>query len=371
MARTALVLANGHLRTLHGKTAHGLIRGSRRFTVVGVIDPEYAGQDGGTVLDGTPRGIPIFACIDDALAALGTVPDVCIIGIATHGGALTPELRELLKQAASRGMSLVNGLHEYAGDDPEISAAAARAGVEILDVRKPKPKEQLHFWTGAIATVRAPRLAILGMDCAIGKRTTCALLADALNVVGVAAEMIYTGQTGWMLGAEYGFVLDSVVNDFVSGELEHAIVSCDRERSPDCILIEGQASLRNPCGPCGAEILLSGGAKGVILQHAPGRVYFEGFEEVGITIPPITEEIRLIAMYGAMTLGVTVNGGTLKPAELERHRLRLEDELGIPVVDPTRQIDRLVPVVRSYIEAQGARSPRGADAGETRGEAHP
>ena len=357
MPRTALVLANGYFRTLHGKTAHGLIRGSRRFTVVAVIDPDHAGQDAGTVVDGTPRGIPVFASIREALAALPAAPDCCVVGIATHGGALTPELRRLLKEAAARGMSLVNDLHEYAGDDPEIAAAADAAGVEIIDVRRPKPKAELHFWTGAIATVRAPRLAVLGMDCAIGKRTTCSLVLDRLQVEGIAAEMIYTGQTGWMLGAAYGFILDSVVNDFVSGELEHAIVSCDRERNPDVILIEGQSSLRNPCGPCGAEVLLSAGAQGVILQHAPGRIYFEGFEAQRLRIPPIAEEIALIGMYGARVLAVTVNGSALSPADLERERARLEAELGLPVIDPTRAIDRLLPVVRSYIEADRA-APR-------------
>ena len=40
---------------------------------------------------------------------------------------------------------------------------------------------------------------------------------------------ITSGQTGWMQGGKYGFILDSTVNDFVSGELEKAIVECDRE----------------------------------------------------------------------------------------------------------------------------------------------
>ena len=35
--------------------------------------------------------------------------------------------------------------------------------------------------------------------------------------------MIYTGQTGWLQGGEYGFIFDSTLNDFVSGELENAI----------------------------------------------------------------------------------------------------------------------------------------------------
>ena len=97
-------------------------------------------------------------------------------------------------------MTLVSGLHELAGDDPAIAAAAARGGARIVDVRRPRPVRELRFWTGAIAEVRAPRLAVLGTDCALGKRTTARLLVEACRRAGIRAEMIYTGQTGWMQG---------------------------------------------------------------------------------------------------------------------------------------------------------------------------
>ena len=69
---------------------------------------------------------------------------------------------------------------------------------------------------------------------------------DALQKKGHSADMIYTGQTGWMQGWDYGFIFDSTVNDFVSGELEKSIVVCYKEKNPDFIIIEGQAALRNP-----------------------------------------------------------------------------------------------------------------------------
>ena len=79
-------------------------------------------------------------------------------------------------------------------------------------------------------------------------------------------------------GHDYGFIFDSTPNDFVSGELENVVFRCDRDCSPDLILLEGQSSLRNPSGPCGAEFLCSAMAKGVILQHMPGRnksIYYQ------------------------------------------------------------------------------------------------
>ena len=51
MPDTAVVVTHGFLASVHGKTAHGLIRGSERFTVVGRIDADCAGQDAGQVVE--------------------------------------------------------------------------------------------------------------------------------------------------------------------------------------------------------------------------------------------------------------------------------------------------------------------------------
>jgi Uncharacterized conserved protein len=355
MKSSAIVLANDVYQTLHGKVAHGLVRGSARFRVLAVIDPVSAGHDAGELLDGVPQNIPVLPSIPEALAHCAERPQYCVVGVASHGGRFTPELRRLILEAIEARLSIINGLHECACDDPNIARAAHLRGVTLIDLRKPKPTHELHFWTGEIYNVRAPRLAVLGMDCAIGKRTTARLLVQSLNASGIKAEMIYTGQTGWMQGARYGFVLDAVINDYVSGELEHAIVRCEREVEPDIMVLEGQSSLRNPSGPCGAELLLSGAARGVILQHAPGRNFFEGYEAQGCAIPPIENEIRLIACYGARTLAVTLHGeGMTEEALLESQRT-LQAQLNLPVVRPLREgMDALVPVVRRFIDEERA-----------------
>lgn len=355
MRRTAIVLANGHYRNIHGKTAHGLVRGSERFHVLAVVDPDSAGNDAGEVLDGVRRDIPLVRSISDALVQCPERPEYCVLGMASHGARFTPAIRHLLLEAVRNGLSVVNGLHDYASDDPQIAAEADRQGVEIIDLRKPHPKHELHFWTGAIRNVRAPRIAVLGTDCALGKRTTARLLVDALNAANIKAEMIYTGQTGWMQGARYGFVLDSVVNDYVSGELEHAIVTCDREMQPDVMILEGQSSLRNPSGPCGAEFLLSGGARGVILQHAPGREFFEGYEELGLRIPPVEDEIQLISFYGARILAVTLYGEELSPTASAQSQSKLREKLDVPVLRPLEDgVEALVSVVERFIEEEHA-----------------
>ena len=350
MTSPAIVLANGRFQTPNGKTAHGLIRGSDRFTVTAVIEPALAGRDAGEALDGIHRGIPIVASIDEAIACSASKPQYCVVGIATHGGRVTPDLRTLILEAATKGLSIVNGLHDAVSDDPEIAAAAAQQGVELIDLRKPKPKSELHFWEGEVNQVRAKRMAVLGTDCAIGKRTTTRVLVTALCEAGIKTEMIYTGQTGWMQGARYGFVLDSVVNDYVSGELEHALVTCDREAAPQLMVIEGQSALRNPSGPCGAELLLSAGTTKVVLQHAVGRDFFEGYEKEGFVIPPIEDEIALIKLYGADTIAITMNTRDATAEQTAAFKAHYEKKLGIPVIQPLDEgFDAVLPSIRQWL----------------------
>jgi uncharacterized NAD-dependent epimerase/dehydratase family protein len=356
MKPAALVLAPDTFATDKAKTAHGLVRGTDRFDVVGVVDAASAGRDAGEVLDGRARQIPIFASLGEALAGARRRPEACVVGVAAPGGRMPPSVKALLLEAAHAGLVLVSGLHELASEDPDIVAAAAAEGVPIIDVRRPKPRSELHFWTGAIAEVRAPRIAVLGTDCALGKRTTARLLVEAARAGGIAAEMIYTGQTGWMQGGRFGFVLDSTPNDFVSGELEHAIVSCDRATSPALIVLEGQSALRNPSGPCGSELIVSGQARGVILQHAPARACFKGL--AGWTMPRIEDELELVRLYGARVLAVTLNGDRLAPAALREAQRDLTARLALPVVCPLEDgVEELLPIVRRHLEEEARRGP--------------
>jgi uncharacterized NAD-dependent epimerase/dehydratase family protein len=273
--KNAIVLTDGLLMTSDAKTAHGLIRGTERFHIIGLVDGETnAGKDAGVLLDGKHRDIPVFATMELAIETLEKV-DYLIIGVATVGGLLPKNMLSLIYDAVKKGISVVNGLHEYLNDKADLVALAVSTGAQLIDIRKPKSRADLHFWDGAIFNVTAPIVAVIGMDCAMGKRTTARMLKQACMKEGMKAEMIYTGQTGWLQGGQYGFIFDSTLNDFVSGELEHAIVSCWKETKPDILFLEGQSALRNPSGPCGLELLISGNAKQVVLIFAPKRKYFD------------------------------------------------------------------------------------------------
>jgi uncharacterized NAD-dependent epimerase/dehydratase family protein len=147
--------------------------------------------------------------------------------------------------------------------------------------------------------------------------------------------MIYTGQTGWMQGGRYGIIFDSLISDFIAGELEGAILSCAAAQDPDVMIIEGQGALRNPAGPCGATIMLSAAVSGVILQHAPRRSHYDGLESLpGCEIPSLASEVALIGHYGVPVSAVVVNLADV--AEFERDRVLADCQAqcpGIPVVD--------------------------------------
>ena len=345
----AIVLTDGLLMTSDAKTAHGLIRGTERFHIIGIVDGEAnAGKDAGELLDGKHRDIPVFATMEAALDNLANV-DCLIIGVATVGGVLPKNMLALIYEAVKKGISVVNGLHEYLNDKPDLVAIAASTGAALIDVRKPKSRADLHFWDGAIFNVTAPIVAVIGMDCAMGKRTTARMLKQACLSEGMKAEMIYTGQTGWLQGGKYGFIFDSTLNDFVSGELEHAIVSCWKETNPDVLFLEGQSSLRNPSGPCGLELLISGNAKHVVLIFAPKRKYFDNEAHWG-EIPSVASEIELIEKIGSKVIAVAINTENCTDQEAFDYQKAYTASLGLPVLLPIQEgVAPIIPILKALM----------------------
>ena len=172
---TALVFCEQNFTKIDGKTANGLVRHSQAYRILGVIDSQFAGQDSGLVLDKVANDIPVFGNLDLALTELDAMPSTLIYGMAPSDGKLSLAHRAVILDAIDRGMNVVSGLHEYLGDDREIAAAAAKNRVCIRDIRRPKPSKDMRLFDGSVAKVAALRIAVLGTDCAIGKRTTAAV----------------------------------------------------------------------------------------------------------------------------------------------------------------------------------------------------
>ena len=325
----ALVLCEGHFGDPSGKTAHGLVRYSDLYEVVGVIDSALAGRDAGDYLDGRPSGVPIVASFQEGLQA---GPTHLVMGVATDGGRLPPEYRPILREALQAGLHVVSGLHEKLEQDAELAALAKAHGVTVKDVRTVPPKDELHFFTGKIEEVTCPVLAVLGTDSAIGKRTTARVLVKALNEAGYRAVFVGTGQTGRLQGAKYSIILDSIVNDFVTGEIEHAVHEAWRNESPDVIVVEGQGGLTHPGYPGGYEIICGARVKGVILQHAPGRATLDGFPMYPMGDPARDVSIAE-TLSGHPLVAITLNHENLSREEVEAWKKRLRERFGHPVTD--------------------------------------
>jgi uncharacterized NAD-dependent epimerase/dehydratase family protein len=338
---TAVVYCEANLGQVDGKTANGLVRHSERYDILSVIDSHRAGLDSGAVLDGETNGIPVWGDLAQALAHAGQVPDCFIYGIAPASGMLSTIERELMLGAMARGMHLVVGLHEFLNDDAEFAAASAINDVTITDVRRPRAKKDLRTFTGRINELTCPRIAVLGTDCAIGKRTTATLLTHALGARGLHAVMVGTGQTGLIQGAKYGLALDAVPAQFGAGEMEAAVLEAYDAEDPDVIVIEGQGALSHPAYSSSAFILRGSLPHGVVLQHAPARPNLIDFPMFDLPTP--ASEIHLLETFvDTKVIGLTLNHEGMSDVEVTAAIARYEAELGLPVTDAlTRSPDRL------------------------------
>jgi uncharacterized NAD-dependent epimerase/dehydratase family protein len=324
-----------------------------------LIDSTLAGRDALEELDGRTGGIPIVASLDEALEiarSSGEAPTHFVVGLAPDGGRLPTEGRRAVADAIRAGLNVDSGLHDFLSEDQELVALAETHGVTLRDVRKPPPRSELHFFSGKIEHVDSLKIAYLGTDSAVGKRTSAWVLVDALAAAGFPTEMIGTGQTAWMQGARFSVVTDSLVSDFMAGELEHAVWSAWDAVKPAAIVVEGQGSLMNPAYPGGYEILAAARPDVILVQHAPARLEYDGFP--GYPIHPLTHQIEALELISDKpVVAVTVNHENLDGEEIDAACTRITEETGLEAIDVLRDgADGLVEILRPHLErAEGRR----------------
>ncbi len=340
--KRALVYTDRLFSCADGKIAHGLIRHSNRFEILGVIDSTLTPGDAGEILDGISRNIPLFRELD--MAYNETNPDTFIIGAVSDGGVLPAGYDQAVIWALTHGLNIVSGLHQFLSEDTRFIRLAREYGCTITDVRKIF-RDKKRFYTGEIKEVQAKRIAILGTDSAVGKRTIAVILNEALRKQGYTSDMIYTGQTGWMQGWPHGIVLDAIINDFVAGGIEGAILDSWRDDHPDYMLIEGQGSLVHPFFPGGFEILAAGRIDGFILVDAPKRKHLDGFP--GYAMP---DQKRVIQIATLLTekpmLGIGINKENMTPEDIIKTSDEMHRRFQVPVVEPlTQDVTPLIKVL--------------------------
>lgn len=281
---SAIVLAEGEFGQTGGKTANGVTSHSEVFDVEVVIDSSKAKKSAADVL-GTKAvdDVPVVASMDEALEA---APDaeVLVIGVAPAGGTLPNEWVSDIRDAMAAGCDVVSGLHVFLSADPEWQSHAAEAGVNLYDVRKPPADDELRVADGRVDDLDVPVVLTMGTDCAVGKRTTTFELYREARDRGINAGWVATGQTGIMVGAHAGTVIDRVPSDFAAGTVEDLV--CEVAAEHELVFVEGQAALSHRAYS-GATLSILHGAwpDSVILADDPdrsARTHFNRFDVWGV-----------------------------------------------------------------------------------------
>ncbi|MCE9526420.1 MAG: NAD-dependent epimerase/dehydratase family protein, partial [Planctomycetales bacterium] len=217
--------------------------------------------------------------------------------------------------------------------DPEFSAAAAKSGVKLTDIRKNSEKSIARR-----VGLRPDCLRVhtVGHDCSIGKMVVSVEVTNGLKKKGQDAKFIATGQTGIMIEGD-GLPIDCIVADFVSGSAEKLVLE---NQHHDILLVEGQGSLVHPSYSGVTLSLLHGCApQALILCYEIGRDRVTGVESVAI--PPLAKiqnifEVMANIHQRCEVIGIGVNSRRVNAAEAAKERERVRAEFGLPVCDVLR-----------------------------------
>lgn len=286
-----IVLAEGEFGETGGKTANGVVMHSEVFEAQAVVDSETAGRTPANVLEKSDApDIPIVESVDAALAEAPEA-EALVIGVAPAGGDLPEAWVADIEDAIRAGCDIVSGLHVFLGDRDHWRTLADRHDVRLFDVRKPPADDELRVGDGSVDDVDADIVLTLGTDCAVGKRTTAFELYRAAQAADINAGWVATGQTGIMVGAQEGVVIDRVPADFTAGVVEDLVTAVGEDH--DLVFVEGQASLTHRAYS-GVTLSILHGAwpDAVVLADDPDRqvrTHFESFHVDGVE-----KEVRLI-----------------------------------------------------------------------------
>ncbi|WP_458187491.1 DUF1611 domain-containing protein [Haladaptatus sp. NG-WS-4] len=267
---SAIVLAEGAFGTMDGKTANGVVMHSELFDAGAVIDSTHAGEDAGDVLGRSDvSDTPIVASTSDALDRVSDA-EALVIGVAPAGGALPDEWVADIEEAIRSGLDVVSGLHVFLSEQESWRTLAADHDVRLFDVRKPPGDDDLRVGDGRVDEADADVVLTAGTDCAVGKRTTTFELYRAAERAGLDAGWVATGQTGIMVGAHRGVVVDRVPADFTAGVVEDLVSAVAEDH--DVVFVEGQAALTHRAYS-GVTLSLLHGAwpDAVVLADQPDR----------------------------------------------------------------------------------------------------
>ena len=312
---SVIVLAEGAFGTVDGKTANGVVMHSELFDAAVVVDSTADGETADEVLGRSDvEPVPVVGTMADALERAPEA-EALVIGVAPAGGALPDAWVTDIQSAMRAGCDVVSGLHVFLSEREEWTGLAEETGTRLFDVRKPPAEDDLRVGDGRVDEVDADVVLTVGTDCAVGKRTTAFELYRAAVADGLDAGWVATGQTGIMVGAHRGTVIDRVPADFTAGVVEDMVVDVAAEH--DLVFVEGQAALTHR-GYSGVTLSLLHGAypDAVVVVDDPDRDRRSHFEQWPVA--GVERERELIGLLSEATVAAISSWGDAE-AVADRH----------------------------------------------------
>ena len=256
-----------------------------------------------------------------------------VIGVANRGGMISQAWKELLVQALEMGFDIASGLHNLLRDENDLVAAAQTHGCTLHDVRIPTVAYPI-----ANGKPRSgKRCLAVGTDCSVGKMYTAMAMDAEMQKRGMKSTFRATGQTGILITGG-GVPLDAVIADFMAGSIEYLTPDNDEDHWD---LIEGQGSLFHVSYSGVTMALVHGGAPdALILCHEPTRTHMRGLPEYSVpTLQELADTalpLALRANPNCKIVGISVNTQHLGEEGAVAYLAKVEEEMGLPAVDPYR-----------------------------------
>lgn len=330
--RRIVHLVEGNCTPRSAKTSRGVLLYSPHESI-GLIDSQSVGKTAQETMGGGGN-IPIKATLGEFLKGEHK-PDTLVIGITPVGGQLPAEMRAVVLEALNNGLEVWNGLHDFMNDDPEFSAAAAKTGAAIWDVRRPPKNPPVGH--GHCANSKSYICLTVGTDCAVGKMTASLEIQAEGNRRGQKHEFVATGQTGMMISG-WGHPIDAIPGDFMCGCVEKDCLSVDGKC--DVIHVEGQGSLYHlGFSPVTLGLMHGAMPDGMILVHQLGRTAISKREHIAIPPLNVVMEFYLAVMRRSKPskfVGIALNTYG-HPEDVALAAIRDAERLcGVPATDATR-----------------------------------
>jgi uncharacterized NAD-dependent epimerase/dehydratase family protein len=350
------ILCEGFTGTRHAKTATGVVKYGN-WQVKSIIDSRNVGKSflelskinikntstDENTLNSSLLDIPIVKNLEDALQI--SKIDALLIGIAPVGGQIPEAWIQIIKEAISKKIHIISGLHEFLNELPELASLAKEKEILLWDVRNPDLYSSSAAQSVAKQKPRAEKLKVItmvGSDCNVGKMCTALEIVQEIKNHNKSAEFLATGQTGIMISGS-GVPLDRVIGDFMAGSVENELHKIIQEKDPEFIVVEGQGSLLHP-GYSGVTLSLIHGSNPeyLILCLKAGLEYIQG--DYQVRIPSVTELIKIYETAAAWiqtseqakVIGISINTSELDEVSAYKLIKDVEIETQLPVTDPIR-----------------------------------